>query len=726
MPTTFAVQKGQYYDQLIATINGERVVLKLGQYYNQLVADVDGPDILAVANGLNYGEIVVQGDPSDSSGAEGTAFATTLLTGWYDNITPAAFYDAATTTTWFFWQDRPGGVGTDYNLHCRTYNHATANLSPDIIVAEDGLDDDNHGAPSAALGSDGHAYVAYGGHNTAEKLASTTYAGDPAQWTERTDQGSDHAYPHLSLVGSTMYLGTRVNSRSFYMTPQSMAAGVLTPATGVHCVDFGVSTRFYQGVHVVRTNDIHVCAIRSDGGDTERRNVYYFVVETDGAGTITGIRDFDDTTTILAASFPVDLTESDASFKIYTHPSGELWSGGPALCFDTNDHPHVAFSKGVDVNSVTDILHIWHNGTAWQAADTVRSDTPEIVGGLSIIPGASGKVEVWYYDDPSALFAAGGNMYRKVWEASSFGSAELIRTAGDGPLVAPSMVRDGVAALRTIYRAGSPDPAAYAHGDSGAFVFSETYTPTNAETVAYLARLSVQPVSDEKFWIDRLFSVVKEIGIAKFDALWLHCMGSEADGLLNILSTATPSVNFSAAFVADRGFETDGVATYVDLGFNPIADGVAFLQDSAHFGIVCLTNVGIATVPAGWIDTAAGDTHIVPRIVTSDDMNFRITQSVNSTVAGTFSLPSLVVVNRSASDATQCYRNGAAVTVSGSPNQTSGLSNDATFKLGHAGPTAYSAQEFAISIVGGSLTAGEHSTLYNKGILPLMQYKGLI
>lgn len=397
-------------------------------------------------------------------------------TPWYDNIEPASVYFADTDTTWIAWEGHNGNLR---EIYVTTYNHTTDAWTPVVVAATQTLAlSDNHGTPALdRLG--GYVFILYGAHNTGQQLTRTTAQNDPLAWTPQTSFGSDLAYPHPYVIGTTAFVFSRSNERILRVTPLTQSGGTFTAGTPVDIIDVTASSRIYQGTGWVVGNDIYFSATRSTAADDARENIYVLVVETNGAGTITGVRNFDDTTTILAASFPVTNANLDASFRVYEHIGSNNWTSGPAACLDTNGHPHVLFTVGISTGSpgtqAGDVRHIWHNGTAWQADVPVASIT-EVESPVGLVPLAAGAVEAYYLMDTGNIWAggAGDQIFRKVWtEGGGWGSAELVLQATDNGLGKVQMVRNGHADARVIMRESAPLASVdkllkfYVSGDGG-------------------------------------------------------------------------------------------------------------------------------------------------------------------------------------------------------------------------------------------------------------------
>lgn len=244
--------------------------------------------------------------------------------------------------------------------------------------------------------------------------------------------------------------------------------------------------------------------------------------------------------------------------------------------------------------------------------------------------------------------------------------------------------------------------------------------------VTLFAAMTTAPTSARKVLIDRTIRSLKAAGIwSKLDDVQVYAAHDEQAALLNWKNPGTfNGTNVSGtAFVADRGFTGDGVADYIDTNFNPSTAGGNYAQNSACFGVWNRTTGVTAGSDAGWFDGTDGT--LVDTRGTSDTVNFRINQAAasNGTPGAATDGSGLGIANRSASNATQYYRNGVAITVAGNPNQVSTALNNATLNCGRVTAASFNINQFAACIIGGSLSAAEQAALY-AAMLAYMQGVG--
>lgn len=236
------------------------------------------------------------------------------------------------------------------------------------------------------------------------------------------------------------------------------------------------------------------------------------------------------------------------------------------------------------------------------------------------------------------------------------------------------------------------------------------YTFINAEAEAFVGRMTVEPDATRKQLIDEFFTALKNIGLSKFDAVYLLAAHDQQGGLLNLISTShNASAVSSPTFTADRGFTTDGSSTYVDTTFNPTTSGVAYTQNSAHFAFWSLSTATIShNTPWGGAndDGAAPNTQMAPR-TNSGNFSLRVNDGTTGNVTNATS-NGLAAVDRRTSSARRALLNGVAFAEDSTAS--TGLP-DAPFWLGRVS-TVYSSRQFAFASVGAHLTDAEHASLH--------------
>lgn len=256
----------------------------------------------------------------------------------------------------------------------------------------------------------------------------------------------------------------------------------------------------------------------------------------------------------------------------------------------------------------------------------------------------------------------------------------------------------------------------FGFGFSAAVMGAEAgaYTFTNAEAAALVARFSAPPSAARKTLIDALVGTLKTAGVwAKLDALYLLAAADEQAGCRNWIAdqyNVTPVL--APAFTADRGFQGDGVNSYLRTGFVPSVAAGKFALNSAHLGAWSLTdNQSNGALIGARVSFGSKNSSIIPR----DASNLSYV-AVNFSGAASYTVANSLghfVANRSAADAQQGYQNGAAgVSTAAASDAITDLEiyGLALNQAGSAG--ARTSRQVAAMHIGGSLTAQNVADLY--------------
>jgi hypothetical protein len=244
--------------------------------------------------------------------------------------------------------------------------------------------------------------------------------------------------------------------------------------------------------------------------------------------------------------------------------------------------------------------------------------------------------------------------------------------------------------------------------------------PLSAVNLAYrydpssellFANMTVGPNDQRRRDIDKLIRALKVAGIwPKLDVLYLFAAHTETAALLNWKAPGTfTGTNVSGtAFAIDRGFTGDGSADHINSNFTPSTAGGLYAQDSAHHAAWSLT-AGAASSSQRLIGAAGATTPravLIPRNA-SDQMNIIINDATgdvgaNAVQSGHF------LANRSASNATQSYKDGVSIDTS-AVNSTGLPTQAICFDRDNA---TFSTLQIAGGSIGASLTAADVLALY--------------
>lgn len=237
--------------------------------------------------------------------------------------------------------------------------------------------------------------------------------------------------------------------------------------------------------------------------------------------------------------------------------------------------------------------------------------------------------------------------------------------------------------------------------------------PTQAETTALLARMTVQPSARGAININRLIYALKTAGIwTKLDALWVATIHNAQAYLLNWVSTNFTMVASGAGgtFTPGYGWVSDSSGTgLLTTNFNPTtATTPNFVRDSASFGFYSIESASNGNI-FGAFDGTQGN-QCAPRGASGLLNIFRV--RVNGATA--LDSPATVLNgqgffagNRSGANNVQSYINGTLV-ASSADNASAALVNQG-FAIGRIGVGLTSNGRMAAAYVGGSLTAQQHA-----------------
>lgn len=232
----------------------------------------------------------------------------------------------------------------------------------------------------------------------------------------------------------------------------------------------------------------------------------------------------------------------------------------------------------------------------------------------------------------------------------------------------------------------------------------------DVDATALFARFTTPPDDARKLLISNRITSLKAAGV--WSVLDCDYVTAAADSqaarqnwkqdLYNLTAIASP------AFVADRGYTSDGVSSYLQTGFIPSSAGGAFTQNSAHLcvysrsaGINAGTAIGARTA------STTNQSLLIPRASTNAATG-RLTQAangagfVNSDGSGHF------ILNRENSAGSDLYRNGlslgnSAVASDGPPSVQIYI-----LALNNAGALAAgNTYQISIAGIGAGLTAAQ-------------------
>jgi len=234
----------------------------------------------------------------------------------------------------------------------------------------------------------------------------------------------------------------------------------------------------------------------------------------------------------------------------------------------------------------------------------------------------------------------------------------------------------------------------------------------DADAQALFARMTTQPNATRKGIINDLILGLKADGNwTQLDVLVILAAHTSQAALLDWKNLQDGAEVLAPAFVADRGYTSDGATSYINTQFNPSTDAVLFTQNDASCGIYSRTDSTILVMLA-LTDATSNGTLINPRN-SGNNFSRRLNSdtfkvSANATSLGFFS------INRTVNNLYDGLINGVSQGTQADISQA--LLNDNYYflcwnKIG-TGANAFSNKQGAMYFFGsGSLN---HLTFYNR------------
>jgi predicted secreted protein len=254
--------------------------------------------------------------------------------------------------------------------------------------------------------------------------------------------------------------------------------------------------------------------------------------------------------------------------------------------------------------------------------------------------------------------------------------------------------------------AASNNVAAQASTTAWSFTTSATY---DSASDAIFAAFTTPPTTARKSTIDTCVLALKAAGVwTKLDGLYMLSAADSQAALINWVAPGTynaTQVN-APAFVADQGF-TGASTKYLDSGYNPTtAPSAKYTLNNAGLFAWSLTATGIDADIAGGDVTAA--ISFRPRS-TGNQTFLRLNQGSTNVTVASADATGFWTIDRSASNLTTAYKNGASIGTDATVATTL-ASNNMTFLKG--GNTFWTGQ-VAAGGFGQTLNSTEQAALYN-------------
>lgn len=229
------------------------------------------------------------------------------------------------------------------------------------------------------------------------------------------------------------------------------------------------------------------------------------------------------------------------------------------------------------------------------------------------------------------------------------------------------------------------------------------------ETTALLARFTTSALAARKQAIEDCIVALKAAGVwAKLDTLYLMAAADTQAATRNWIADANNLAAVSTpTFTADRGYTTDGVASYLDFNINPAGGGTKYVQDSASAGFwsrTAGTQVGIdlgAIAGSGLLGRARNG---------SNQAQARVNDATSSSIGSVTDGSGLFSFVRPSSSVKQAYRNATQI---GTDVAVASTVRPASIVLGQFGNANYSARQYAAGFSGSALSAVEVGSLHS-------------
>jgi len=210
---------------------------------------------------------------------------------------------------------------------------------------------------------------------------------------------------------------------------------------------------------------------------------------------------------------------------------------------------------------------------------------------------------------------------------------------------------------------------------------------------------------------------LKAAGIwTKIDSLWLYAAENTQSALTDLKAHLLSTVSAtSPTFTTDRGYTGNGTSSYINTNFDPTAVGGNYVLDSACLGFWDITT---SSNSAGVVLGSNYFGHLSDVTLRyTDGQTYVRVNSATGTLTLAYAGAGLYVGNRSATSASQLYRNGSSIDTDTGASTVMPVSKFYVLARdtdsGTPGPTNYSTDQIAAVLFGGSLNSTEQTDLYN-------------
>ena len=237
-----------------------------------------------------------------------------------------------------------------------------------------------------------------------------------------------------------------------------------------------------------------------------------------------------------------------------------------------------------------------------------------------------------------------------------------------------------------------------------------------AEVAQFLARTTGLNTTHTNAYTALINGLVTDGLWSKLDVLRIYATQDSTTALLNLKSSSFTAVpHGSPTFTADRGFAgvDSSTTVYIDSGYNPVTAGGVFTQNSAHVSAWGVTDASGCNIG---LNSGAYNTKIFPSLTTTVNSYYSLNGGNNALIVGIVgSGLGHHIINRSASNALQAYKNGSA-NGSNSDGSTALYSgNFYELANNNAGTGASgNSNQLGVTSIGSSLSSTDATKFYNR------------
>lgn len=513
--------------------------------------------------------------------------------------TPSDIYVASTKKLWTVWQEWNGTVRRCFVKTCDLTDPLNPVWSPQYLVGNDALSDDDHGVYSICRQPNGTVRIAGGAHGaSALQTWYTATPDDPSSFVAGTAIGTAATYPHFVTDANDIYIFYREsrnagdnNPMVYYKVSSPPAGDIASWGTSTTVVDYGANSRVDFGNVLDDGTNLNVTAVYVDAADTFRVNVYWYkIVKATGA-----VVNFSGSVSTAAVSLPLSKATSDASYIVVNQGAASHFGNTPSIALDLNTKWHLGYLDGPS-GGPYNYMHTWSSdGITFAAPDTVGAFPSNNAlhrfdnGGL--IATETGTVIATWVTASAFAFTRGGDISQRVWTAGAFGAQTLVQAArSTNAMDAPSAVLNGTSKCRySFYETAGQSITesgflrVFMRGDTD-FLRRPFQTLTNSRCAAILTASGVAPTDQHKEAIDEMYQWIAAYDATTFDTLRLAWAANKQESYIDWMDATKVAAEIGGGPTWANGtWTSNGTTQKLDTGFNPSLHAVrGALNDNGY------------------------------------------------------------------------------------------------------------------------------------------------